>query len=226
MSEEAKAVQEVAKTAAKAIDATSGLARFFAKFVSGPAEQASGILEDRLRFFRQEQSNRLQQRTERLMKEAGMEAPTRDIPMNLAVSILQKATLEENDSLQERWAALLVNAANASFEGEVPRSFPSILEQLSPIDAQILDVLYQQPYELALHMGIATLDLPSSARVMGEDEREQPSPSDAVVLSLSNLARLGCIRPSYTWGGGESFGRVNPTVAGRSFVRACQVKKK
>lgn len=224
MSEEAKAVQEVAKTAGKAIDATAGSARFLAKFVSAPLEQAVGILADHLKYIRFERGVRLQQRAEALMKEAGLAAPTREIPISLALPIMQHATLEEDDSLQDRWAALLVNAANASFEGEVLRSYPSMLSQLSPFDALVLDVIYAQPYELALHMGIATVDLPNSARVIGKDELDQPSPSDKVVITLSNLVRLGLLRPSYTWGGGESFGRVNPTVAGRTFVRACQIK--
>ena len=124
--------------------------------------------------------------------------------------------------LQDRWAALLVNAANANFGSEVRRSYVTILEQLTPLDAHILDVLYSLPFEKSQHDGIATAELPLHAHIKEEKEQEFPLPTEDVVISLSNLARLGCLRPGMTWGGGESFGRVNPTVAGKAFVVACR----
>jgi hypothetical protein len=116
-----------------------------------------------------------------------------------------------------------VNAANASFAGEIRRSYTSILEQLTPLDARILDVPYSLPFDESQHKGIVTADLPHSARVAGEKEQDLTLPSEEVVIALSNLARLGCLRPGMTWGGGESFDRVNPTIAGKAFVHACRV---
>jgi len=135
---------------------------------------------------------------------------------------MQGASLEEDDDLQDRWAALLVNAANANFHSEVRRSYAAILEQLTPLDAHILDVLYSLPFEMSQHDGITTGELPVRARIKEEKEQEFPLPSEEVVISHSNLARLGCLLPGMTWGGGEIFGRVNPTVAGKSFVEACR----
>lgn len=117
---------------------------------------------------------------------------------------MQGAGLEENDDLQDRWAALLVNAANANFRSEVRRSYAVILEQLTPLDAHILDVLYSLPFEKSQHDGIATAELPLRARVKEGKEQELPPPSEEVIISLSNLTRLGCLRPGMTWGGGES----------------------
>jgi hypothetical protein len=47
--------------------------------------------------------------------------------MKIAIPIMQGATLEEDDLLQDRCAALLVNAGNASFSGEIRRSYASML---------------------------------------------------------------------------------------------------
>ncbi|TKR53663.1 DUF4393 domain-containing protein [Allopusillimonas ginsengisoli] len=221
MEEEAKAVQEVAKTTGKAIDAARETGGFIAKFVSGPLEQGMGIFEDRLRYMRWERQIRLMQRAQDLLQLVGLSTPTRPVPLKLAIPIMQGASLEENDDLQDRWAALLVNAANANFHSEVRRSYVAILEQLEPLDASILDALYSLPFEQSQHDGIVTQKLPESAYIAEEKEQNFPLPSADIVISLSNLARLGCLRPGMTWGGGESFGRVNPTVAGKAFVEAC-----
>jgi len=225
MEEESKAVQEVAKTTGKAIDAAREAGGFIARFVSGPLEQGIGIFEDRLRYMRWERQIRLMSRAEEFLQQSGLTAPTRPIPLKLAVPLLQGATLEDDDGLQDRWAVLLVNAANASFDTEIRRSFLDILAQMTPLEAQILDVLYELPFEQSQHAGILTAELPSSARIKKEEESEFAEPGEEVVLALSNLARLGCLRPGMTWGGGESFGKVNPTVLGRSFTHSCHLPK-
>lgn len=225
MEEESKAVQEVAKTTGKAIDAAREAGGFIARFVAGPLEQGIGIFEDRLRYTRWERQIRLMSRAEEFLKQSGLSGPTRAVPLKLAIPLLQGATLEDDDGLQDRWAVLLVNAANASFDTEIGRSFLVILEQMTALEAQILDVLYELPFEQSQHAGILTAELPGSARIKEEkeNENESPLPGEEIVLALSNLARLGCIRPGITWGGGEIFRRVNPTVLGRSFTHACHL---
>lgn len=220
--EEDKVIQEVAKTTGKAIDAAREAGGFIAKFISGPLEQGIGIFEDRLRYMRWERQIRLMQRAQDFLQRAGLHAPTRSVPLNILIPILQGASLEDNDDLQDRWASLLVNAANANFRSEVRRSYAVILEQLTPLDAHILDVLYSLPFEKSQHDGIATAGLPLRARIKEGKEQELSPPSEEVVISLSNLTRLGCLRPGTTWGGGESFVRVNPTVTGKAFVEACR----
>lgn len=222
MEEEFKAVQEVAKTTGKAIDAAREAGGFIAKFVSGPLEQGMGVFEDHLRYMRWERQIRLMQRAQDFLQLNGLSAPTRSVPLKLAIPIMQGASLEENDDLQDRWAALLVNAANASFHSEVRRSYAAILEQLTPLDAHILDVLYSLPFVKSQHDGIVTASLPESACIADEKEQSFPFPNEEAIMSLSNLARLGCLRPTMTWGGGETFGRVNPTVSGKAFVEACR----
>jgi hypothetical protein len=152
-------------------------------------------------------------------------APTRPVPLKIAIPLIQGATLEDDDELQDRWAALLVNAANAEFDGEVRRSYAVILEQLTRLDAQILEAIYALPFEWSQHGGVITYQLPAQARLAEENEHRSPSPPEMVVLSLSNLARLGCIHPTILLGGGATYERVNPTVAGKAFMEACSISR-
>ena len=108
------------------------------KFIGGPLEQATGIFEDKLKYLRWERRVRLMQRAEVFLQESGLATPTRPIPMKFAIPLFQGASLEDDDELQDRWAVLLVNAANAASGIELKRAYVDILEQISPLEAKIL----------------------------------------------------------------------------------------
>lgn len=221
MTDEAKAAREVAKTTGKAVDAAREAGGFIAKYISGPLEQGVGIFEDRLKYARWERQVRLMERADAFLRDRGIPDPTRAVPLKVAIPLFQEASLEDDDELQDRWAHLLANAADKDSGIDIHRSYIEILSQISPIEARILDEIYAIPFDDAQHRGIATDRLPDSARLIPEDREQVGEPSDDVMLALGNLARLGCIRPMGTFGGGESFSHVNPTVLGREFVAAC-----
>jgi hypothetical protein len=60
------------------------------------------------------------------------------IDNRLLRAVLEDAGLEPNGEMQDRWAALLVNAATGVV---VPPAFPEVLRQLEPIEARLLDHL-------------------------------------------------------------------------------------
>ena len=222
VSETAKAVQEVAKTTSKAIDAGEKFGSFISRYVAGSIEQGMGIFEDKLKYMRWERQVRLMQRAEQLLLEAGLNRPTRAIPLKLAVPLLEAASLEDDDYLQDLWARLLVNAANGHSHMTLQRAYISVLDQITAFEAAILQKIYALPYEQMRHEGVEVGKLPSEVSV-GKDENIEAllEPSEEVMLALANLARLGCIVIQKSWGGGELFKKVNPTLLGKSFVEAC-----
>jgi hypothetical protein len=54
---------------------------------------------------------------------------------------LEKAGNEEDESMADRWAALLANAAGSGAL-DISPSFPDVLARLSPLDAQVLDAVH------------------------------------------------------------------------------------
>lgn len=223
LTESAKAVQEVAKTTGKAIDVGQKFGSFISQYISGTLEQGMGIFEDKLKYMRWERQLRLMQRSEILMQEIGLDRPTRQIPLKLAIPLLEAASLEDDDFLQDLWAKLLVNAANIECKVSLQRAYISILEQLTSLEAHMLLKIYSLTYDPALHKGIITGTLPSDAviSVSENDDGSLPEPSKEVKLALSNLARLGCIRIEPTWNGDEYFHKIQPTILGKSFFEAC-----
>lgn len=95
---------------------------------------------------------------------------------------------------------------------------------MSPCSAKIVPSFFSAKQVREAPKNNAIRRVPGALpRVPEEKGRHSAAPTEAVVISLSNLVRLGCLRPEMTWGGGENFGRVNPTIAGQAFVKACRV---
>jgi len=107
MSEESRAIEEFSKTSGKAIDAARELGSFLSKYSGGPLEQAMGIVEDKLKYLRWERQIRLTERANEFLAERGLSQPTRKVLLQVAIPLIQGGSLEEDDSLQDRWAALL-----------------------------------------------------------------------------------------------------------------------
>ena len=197
--EHAKAIQELAKAAGKGIDATRGLGSFFAMVFGGAAEEAGGLLQDWI-VYRRELSNlrwerltRLAHRTEELCKARSAGEVTRPIPAKLALQILDEASLEEDDFLQDMWAQLLATALDPEAPN-VHRSFARILPEFEPIDAKILMFLAQQKWGLFMGDDAPGVSLKKLSEEMGLPENEGK-------VSLVNLFRLGCVvdHKNETW---------------------------
>lgn len=226
LNETAKAVQEVAKTTGKAIGAAEKVGGFISRYVGGSLKEGMGILEDKLKFARWERKLVFMQRAEDLQRQANRNGPTRAIPLKLAVPLLEAASLEDDDYLQDLWARLLVNAANANSNVKLQRAHISILEQLTPLEAAILQKIYSLPYDEMRHEGVEASRLPDEVSVVNPKNQDTTvvEPSEEIKLGLANLARVGCIVLQKSWGGGELFNRINPTLLGKTLVEACTLQ--
>lgn len=220
--ESAKAIQEVAKAAGKGIDAGSALGAFVARFISGPLEQGMGIVHDKLSYMRWERQLRLMVRVEEVMRELGMEAPTRPVPIKVAIPLLQAASLEDDNELQDLWVKLLVNAADADRNVEVRRAFVSILQDFGSMEARIMRVIYAHPDEDSKE-GLWTVFLPE--RVQSEKpKQENLRPTPDIEVALGNLGRLGCLESAMAWGGMSTPSCVHKTMLGRKLIEACTLR--
>lgn len=215
--EQAKATQEVAKASQAAIEAIRDVSRYFGRFAEGPLEQAAGMLEDRLRFMRFEQAVRFQKRAIELMEESGLEKATRPVPLNFIVPVLEAASLEEDDNLQEVWAKLLVNAVDAESTSTPRHAYISMLKDMTPFDAQLLRVIVK--HRTHFEASVATELASKYFGIDADYEREAQ-------VSLYNLQRLNCVNVPMGWGGERvaPIEAVTPTELAFSFVEACTLR--
>jgi hypothetical protein len=148
------------------------------KRIAGPlADEIGESLALIARPYRVALSVKMFQKTQRMLKEAGL--PAQAVPPRLFLPMLEAASIENDEDLHTRWSALLANAASSN---KVHPSYIEILKQLTPDDARLLDKLYDLTKEKKNRWLNQVLD------EMDEDQRGFP---------FQNLVRLGLIHISY-----------------------------
>lgn len=181
----------------------------FASAVFGePARQVGGYLADAVRGKRLELQIRVFARAQAMCETAGIE-PGR-VEWKVLVPLLMGAANEdpEEDSMVDRWAALLANAASGDAGVFVHPSFPEILSQLSGRDARLLQAIQD-----AEPGGNETLLLTTMAVHLELDVAD---------VALATLERFGLIELNTTairMMGATS--KLELTPLGQAFLDAC-----
>lgn len=142
------------------------------------------------------------------------------IGLKVLQPIWQGSSLEEDDAMTERWAALLANAAAPASGVSVLPSFPRILAELSHEEATILDAVYAEGETLTGGYFVAS---------SGEFQRAMGMEGDPMFETrLFNLERLNLCDVGYeNIETGESQYVTKPhyvqrTALGAHFVAACR----
>ncbi len=141
--ETAKAAQEVAKATTKGLEVSEKVGGFVAKVLGEPIEQAVGILGDKLKYMRWERQVRLVECVEEINKKRdnlGKEIP---VAPKLALPIIENASLEEDDSLQDLWVKLLASSQINNRNLKVRSAFIDLIKQLESRDVEFLDEIYK-----------------------------------------------------------------------------------
>ena len=195
---------------------------FFNGIVPDFVKETGGILSDTVRFWRWKNQVAIVLKAKKILEEKGLSKQA--VPLKVLVPLLEAASLEEEESMQTKWANLLANAVSGSLD--ITPNYIEILKELSPIEALILDRLYDE-----------ALKQPNSqARKKLQFSKEKIAQwlsisSDKADLMVENLFRLNlCRMPGSE---GVSFGEnlraaINTTeifeltTTGYEFVKACK----
>ena len=165
------------------------------------------------------------QAKEQILDQRGIRGPLRPIPYKLALPIIENASLEDNDELQDLWAKIYWLSSRSKFEGLIRRRRSSILSgQLEVVDVHILNAVYEsyerwseersrgEPFGRIL-LRFSALPFQLEKRILLP---KQLSISLAVYEnSIDNLVRVRCLGlcPAYN-------DRLFITSLGVSFVRS------
>ena len=147
------------------------------------------------------------------MADAGLDPKA--VPLRTLAPLLEGATLsEDGDGMEDRWASLLANAAGGA--QDVPPSFARLLSEIEPVEARILDHVYN--VMMAIAPEIRRHDLGMLRAGIAD---ELGLARETIEYHLDNLIRLRLVRePTGAIGGLGDV--VTLSEFGRRFVRACR----
>jgi hypothetical protein len=177
--EQAKAIQEIAKTAR---DLGSFLGRVFGQ----PIENAVGLLGgDYLREVRNRNASRMAARTDELLTKRKVLNPE-PVSASLAIPLLQAAQDESREQLQELWSRLLANAMDPERASRIRQSFIEVLKRFEPLDALILQAMMERSFAIGPQANGGNISFEGIALLL------KTTPG-AVEVSLDNLAETKCV---------------------------------
>jgi hypothetical protein len=152
----------------------------------GPAASEVGLtLSDSVKVWRLKRQLRLIQEVKRLIEESSKDV--KPIATRMFFPVLEAASIEDDDDMQTRWAALLANEATEG--GSLHPSYIEVLRQLAPSDARLLDKLCDA----------CERNKSRKIRPTGKisDDFEMGRILEAHEDSLQNLVRVGLVQSDY-----------------------------
>lgn len=199
---------------------------FVGKLINPALNEGGGIIQDTIKFWRFKNQINIILKAKRFLEEKGIE-PQKVLPKTL-VSILENGSLEENENMQNKWAALLANAADPDRRYSVKPSFAEILKQLSPLEVFSLDKMFDE---------VNRNENPNKVEVFFDKEKIcknfQINDNQFDIIA-DNLFRLNLCQPPASFGGvkiGEypvqlrTYKLIGFTQLGYEFVKACRFEK-
>lgn len=207
----ADAAKSISDTTRKALELASA---FFAKVLG---EDAAGIFRDAMFYFRARNAISLQEKLDKILENRQIRNP-KAIPLRLAIPFLETATLEDDPTIQERWARLLANALDPSIHIDMERYYASVLKDLSPVDCLVVEKIASMAQVgqgeeitidgLADSLGLPLMTTDISVCNLGRQNLIERKPkTGAPVGSVSTWVYKNCV--------------FFLTGFGKGFVRAC-----
>jgi len=196
---------------------------FLGKVVEPPLEELGGLLADKVKFWRFKNQVNIIIQAERFLEQKGIQPGK--IPLKTLAPLLEHSSWEEDPDMRTKWSSLLANAANPNYSHDIDSNYVEILNQLSPLEAKLLDSLFNE-YERT----------PSDKRHALSFSKEKIcqimniSPENFDILA-DNLFRLNILQPPASHGGvtiGDypivlrTHDLIQLTSLGRDFIRHCR----
>ncbi|UJA30849.1 Abi-alpha family protein [Clostridium sporogenes] len=124
--------------------------KFVSKITARPTEEISLLITDTVRYWRFKNQVKILEKAEKDLEKVGLSP--KQVPIKFIVPFLEGCSLEEDENMQDRWSALLSNAANPTNTNFILPSYIDILKQLSSTEAKILDILFDTYTDNEFHI--------------------------------------------------------------------------
>jgi hypothetical protein len=125
-----------------AVDNLTEIAKdFIQKIITPPLEEVGNLLADQVKLWRFKNQISIITKADQYLKNKNIH--TKKVSLKILAPLLEACSLEEDQSLQDKWAALLANTSTENTLVEESTLFVHILSQLSRKDADVFEVIYK-----------------------------------------------------------------------------------
>lgn len=194
--EGAEVVKETSSVIKQGMGKLEQVFSFFEPLVNPVVNQCGQYLADKVYYARVQNAINFKKRVESQLKPVDKDS-MKSVPLNVIVPILENALIEEDSTIQEMWASLLVNGVDSDSGVELSKGYIGLLKDMGPMEVQCLSAIVNAWHEPRLRptfSGLSVNALPDA--IIDVDRYEAPSPPpEPVLLALHNLVRLGCLEP-------------------------------
>lgn len=216
MEAETKALSDIGKAAVKRAFS------FLEVLLIPPCQEVGLLAQDQVRYWRFKNQIRILNKAQDFLQKNDV-SPTK-VSLKTLVPLLEYGSLEEDQTMQEKWAALLAKAANPKYSYDPIVAYIEILKQLSPLEAKVLDLMFD------FHAFEFQRSIDSEVRDDEIMKKTNMSQADYYIL-LSNLLRLNVIEELSNSTGLTTNvpkfhtvkGSTELTDIGYRFVRHCKI---
>ncbi len=118
---------------------TQILQEFIQKVITPPLEEVGLLFADHIKYWRLKNQVKIVEKAELFLKDNNIK--TQKVSLKVLAPLLDAASFEEDESLQEKWAALLVHTVEMGSKANTTL-YSSILRQLTNEDAEIFEYVY------------------------------------------------------------------------------------
>ena len=116
---------------------------FIEKLIAAPLMEGTGFFTDKVKYWRFKNQISIIEKARKFLKEKGIYVPKK-IPIKDLTTLLEYASFEEEEIMQDSWAKLLANALDPKNQFNACHIFSQLLNQLSVNEFYVLKFIYSK----------------------------------------------------------------------------------
>jgi hypothetical protein len=191
ISDLAKAEQERQKTTRELIQTARAAGAYFGPHFQGALSEFGKMIGDSVAYWRFLNLNRILKKVERKTTEGGIHPDAfRQLGVGESIRLIEAASAEEEEVVQELWARLIANALQPDRKTAIRKVYVDLLTSLSSTEVLLLDLLsFPMPPQMTVRDAdplYRKFDVAAESgwRQIAHDERR---------VAIQNLVRLRCV---------------------------------
>jgi hypothetical protein len=194
VTELAKADQEQQKTFQAAIDLVRRAGGYLGGVFGPASHELSLLFGEQMRFWRFKNAVNILEKSQALIEARGLKPDqVKSLGFGEGLLLLEAASLEEDEEVQELWARLMANAVDPSAATKAEKVFVDLLKSISAREAVFLDLMAQIEEKGHSFKSIESVDAFGSEMTALAESKWRKYPADERAVSVQNLVRLRCI---------------------------------